>query len=259
MAEDLMGHNVVSLVDRLVDMAFPEIGQMQRYWNSLRGTWAVPLRSEVDPRAIETCLEFAFILERIAPGLARFRLAGTHINDLIGMEVRGMPISAIFDGPAREELSQIVEAVFSEPSVAEVDLSAQRALGKPPLEGRLLLLPLKSDFGDVSRILGCMVTRGPIGRTPRRFIVDSAEITPVSALPFATDVAQSPPAEQPRPAAPSPEGDTPRDRGPIDPTPPIRPVDDDGFSEPPAAFRNAPRPKRTQKPRLYVVRRDDKD
>ena len=32
-----------------------------------------------------------------------------------------------------------------------------------------MLLPLKSDLGDVSRILGCMVSKGDLAEAPRRF------------------------------------------------------------------------------------------
>lgn len=248
---------VVSLMDRLVDMAFPEVARMHAYWQELRGTRPVPLRSEVDPRAIETCLEYAFILERIAPGLARFRLAGTHLNDLIGMEVRGMPISAIFNPDAREELSDVVEAVFADPAIAEVEMTAERGIGKAHMDGRLLLMPLKSDFGDVSRILGCLVTRGPIGRTPRRFKISKAKLTPVSAVGAPSEADTPAVTETPKPTRhiPGLAAHLTGDRGPIDPAPAPRAVD--GFGEPPAGFEGAPRPERSDKPRLYIIRDND--
>ena len=248
--------NVVSLMDRLVDMAFPEVTKMHSYWNSLRGTRALPLRSEVDPRAIETCLEYAFILERIAPGLARFRLAGTHLNDLIGMEVRGMPISAIFSPEAREALSEHVETVFSEPAIVEAELTAERGIGKAPMDGRLLLMPLKSDFGDVSRILGCLVTRGPIGRTPRRFRIARAEVTSVSAVPSeAPSEAPSGLKDPVQDTPPVHPGPRPLDRGSIDPNPMPRAVE--GFGEPGAPFEgDRPRTPRG-KPKLYIIRDND--
>jgi hypothetical protein len=34
-------------------------------------------------------------------------------------------------------------------------------------------LPLRDDMGDITRAVGCLVTEGHIGRTPRRFTVDS--------------------------------------------------------------------------------------
>ena len=58
MGNDGLRQNVISLVDKLEEMVFPEIGRLQAYWQELRGNRIVPLRSEVDPRAIESSLEF---------------------------------------------------------------------------------------------------------------------------------------------------------------------------------------------------------
>jgi len=38
------------------------------------------MRSQIDPRGLEQVLPSAFILERIAPGVARFRIAEHHLN-----------------------------------------------------------------------------------------------------------------------------------------------------------------------------------
>ena len=57
------------------------MAQMRAYWEGLRADRLVPQRAEVDPRGIERALEYAFILDRIAPGIGRFRLAGMHLTD----------------------------------------------------------------------------------------------------------------------------------------------------------------------------------
>ncbi|MEO0830872.1 MAG: PAS domain-containing protein [Pseudomonadota bacterium] len=236
------GQNIVSLVPMIEEIRFPAVTELEAYWNDLRGTRAVPMRSEIDPRRIEDCLEFAFILERIAPGLARFRLAGTHLNDLIGMEVRGMPITSIFAPSAREKMGEALEEVFTGPSVVSVSVSADRGFGKPPLDGRLLLLPLKSDFGDVSRALGCLVTSGQIGRAPRRFVVKELQKTAITSDLSGTPVAPADrkPTPEPRPAA--------------------------GLAEPKAPFQGAPRqaqpnqaprPPFKGKPNLRLIKSDD--
>ena len=43
----------------------------------------------------------------------------------------------------------------------------------------MILLPLKSDLGDISRVLGCLCTYGAIGRAPRRFELLNQEVTPL--------------------------------------------------------------------------------
>lgn len=170
--------------------------QLRGYWEGLRRGRDVPARAEIDPRGIDGALEYAFILERVAPGMGRFRLSGMHLTDLMGMEVRGMPLTALFTPEARRRVADATEAVFQGPAVAELMLTAEAGIGKPPLTARLLLLPMKSDMGDVTRILGCLVAEGAgIGRTPRRFLVDAASVEPV--------VAGAPtPAQAPAPVRP---------------------------------------------------------
>ncbi|MGB3177713.1 MAG: PAS domain-containing protein [Albidovulum sp.] len=160
-------------------MQFPCISEVRGYWEALRDGRQAPFRSEIDPRGIERSLEYAFVLERVAPQVARFRLAGMHLSDLMGMEVRGMPITAFFAPNARAQLAQSVEAVFSGPNTAEILLEAETAFGKPSLQAKLLILPLRSDLGDVTRALGCLVSDGQIGRTPRRFNISECRMEPI--------------------------------------------------------------------------------
>jgi hypothetical protein len=44
-----------------------------------------------------------------------------------------------------------------------------------------MLLPLRSDLGDVSRALGCLVSHGRIGRPVRRFAIARSETLPLSS------------------------------------------------------------------------------
>lgn len=178
---DSQGNRVVSLRGYRQDMRFPPIAEVRAYWEALRDGRAAPFRSEVDPRGIERSLEHAFVLERIAPQVARLRLAGMHLNDLMGMDVRGMPFSTFFTPAARAGIGIILESVFSGPRTAELDIAAEPGFGKPALAGRILILPLRSDLGDVSRALGCLVTDGPVGRPPRRFDIGEGLTSPIVA------------------------------------------------------------------------------
>lgn len=177
------GDTVVPLQRPGSERRFAVLDGLRAYWEGLRAGRAVPLRSEVDPRGIEPALEFAFILERVAPSVARFRLSGMHLSDLMGMEVRGMPLTALFTPRARARMAALVEAVFQEPQAADLTLAAESGIGRPRLAARMLILPLRSDLGDVSRALGCLVSEGETGRTPRRFDVIRAEVTTLVATP----------------------------------------------------------------------------
>lgn len=193
--------------------------ELRSYWDSLRNGRAIPARAEVEPRAIRRTLDYAFILERIAPGAARFRLAGRHLIDLMGMEVRGMPLCALFDTGSRGRLSDVLETVFRGPQIARIRLEAPASYGRPKLAGSLLLLPLRSDLGDVTRALGCLVSEGEIGQTPRRFDLAGEALFPV--IPGAhiiepsasiTGFAESPASWRADTARPAPDPTTPEER-----------------------------------------------
>ncbi|WP_245926002.1 PAS domain-containing protein [Ascidiaceihabitans donghaensis] len=169
------------MTDHRTDIGFSALNQVESYWEALRGTRMMPKRSEIDPRGIESALEYTFILERIAPGMARLRIAGSHLSDLMGMEVRGMPLTSFITPTGRRQISDTLEEVFQRPAVCEVRMSAESGSGKPHMDARMLLLPLKSDLGDVSRVLGCFVAHGDVGRSPRRFDVVGAKIRPIVA------------------------------------------------------------------------------
>jgi hypothetical protein len=163
------GSNVVPLMPRRNEIIFPALRDVEAYWNGLRNGRPVPARTDIDPRGMQSSLEFAFILERIAPGVARFRLAGMHLTDLMGMEVRGMPLTAMFVPESRAKISAAIEAVCDTPQITTLTLKGERGIGRGSLDAQLLLCPLKSDLGDVNRILGCLQSKGDIGRQPRRF------------------------------------------------------------------------------------------
>lgn len=164
------------------------IRQAEAYWTALLTGGEVPMRSQIDPRGLENVLEYTFVLERIAPGLARFRLAGSHLTKIAGMEVRGMPLTAFFEPDARNATTQHLDRVFSEPAIVELGLVSKGKLGQARLQARMILLPLKSDLGDVSRALGVLVSDGMVGPTPRRFTIADTRIKPLREVQMAPQV-----------------------------------------------------------------------
>ncbi len=172
--------NVVPFGIGTADMKHPALAQIEAYWEALRGDRLTPLRSEVDPRGIDRALEHAFILERIAPGVARFRLAGMHLNDLMGMEVRGMPVTAFIAPKARDQISDALEHVFEAPARARIRLTGSAPVGASKAEAEMVLLPLRSDLGDISRALGCLVSERITGKPPHRFGIASVDLERLS-------------------------------------------------------------------------------
>ena len=150
---------------------FAMLAEVRAYWEGLRQDGALPRRDEVDPRGIAGALENTFLLERVAPGIARFRLAGMQLHDLMGMDVRGMPLSSLIEPLGRTRLAEALEGVFAGPGMLEIWLEAERGIGRPAMEARMLLLPLTAARGDTDLALGCLGLHGAVGRSPRRFAI----------------------------------------------------------------------------------------
>ncbi|OUS36040.1 diguanylate cyclase [Rhodobacterales bacterium 56_14_T64] len=182
------GHNLGQ--DKVISMdrfrsgcSLSPIRQAEAYWTALRQGEDVPHRSQIDPRGLENILSQTFVLERIAPGIARFRLAGQKLNEMAGMEVRGMPLTAFFTPAARKQVSAALEHMFDTPSIVELTLSSVATRNHPAQEARILMLPLRSDLGDVSRALGVFVSEGNPTKTSQRFDVVATDLRQVSSIP----------------------------------------------------------------------------
>jgi hypothetical protein len=176
--QDAMGR-IVRLQDYETCTPDRVLREIREYWDGIRKGRAIPARSDVDPRGIARTLDYAFILERIAPGAGRLRLAGRHLIDLMGMEVRGMPVCAFLNTSSRGRFSDVLESVFKAPQMARLTLQGKPDYGRPQLNAQMLLLPLRSDLGDVTRALGCLVAEGDTGIAPRRFDILADEVMPI--------------------------------------------------------------------------------
>lgn len=171
-------NNVISLSRAASGPLFPMVSTVEAYWNALRRGRSAPFRSDIDPRGIERALEYTFMLERIAPGIARIRFAGSHLSDLMGMEVRGMPLSALFAAGSRTAITRRLEQVFSTPATADMTLRCGGRFGVSPLNARMLILPLQSAEGQIDRAMGCLVSNGRIPGGACRFdIIDTRTTT----------------------------------------------------------------------------------
>lgn len=202
------GAEHIDLMSHRMQRDDPILSQVMRYWDSLRDGDILPARSDLDPRVIQNALGQAFILDRARPGTVRFRVAGHHLNALMGMEVRGMPIRAFFELMERRKLMEHVEACFTAPALLELDLVTEEE-GRPPMFGRMLILPMRDHEGGVTKALGCLATDGIVGTPPRRFKLQREQLTPVSYAPVATSRAPVQPvtrgmAESYSPYAPAP-------------------------------------------------------
>ena len=146
--------------------------RVETHWEKMRKLGPVPAQLSLSPEPLDSALSHCFVLERVSTTIARFRVAGQALTQLMGMEARGMPLSALFTADGRAVLGPLIKSACESPEIVEIPLTASRGLGRTPMRGRLLMLPLKDGDGDVTKLFGCIVADALPGRRILRFDVD---------------------------------------------------------------------------------------
>lgn len=153
------------------------LSSLKSYWDRLRAGRVAPYRAEIDPRQFESALENTFIVEKIAADTMRVRLAGTKVCEMMGMEVRGMEPAALIQEADRVRFERLLNVVMNEPAVIELKLAAPNRAGV--YRAKMLLMPLRSDFGDINRVIGCTSGEGDLFAAPLAFAIEDVAVTPV--------------------------------------------------------------------------------
>ncbi len=154
-------------------MSDPILKSLKQYWESLRAGRLAPYRSEIDPRQFEHALENMFILETIGTETIRVRLAGMKLCEMMGMEVRGMSPRAFMMPEDRSRFDDAILDVVRKPSVSDFVMETVDYNGKSGT-AYMLLMPLRSDFGEITRILGCISDNGEHYEAPVRMRITRA-------------------------------------------------------------------------------------
>ncbi|WP_128254189.1 PAS domain-containing protein [Falsirhodobacter deserti] len=144
------------------------VTRLRAYWQSLRRNGDVPHRSDIAPANIPWALANTFMIERRKVGVTRFRLGCAVLEEVMGMDLRGMPFLSLIDPEKRDACTPQIEEVFEAPGVLDLSLEGVSPPGRARLGARLLLLPVRSERG-IDLALGCIETEGLVGAAPRRF------------------------------------------------------------------------------------------
>ena len=155
------------------------LSSLKTYWDRLRAGRVAPYRAEIDPRQFEPALENMFIIEKLAPDNMRIRLAGMKICEMMGMEVRGMQPGFLIDEADRLRFDRLLNVVMNEPAVVELKLAAPNRAGT--YRATMLMMPLRSDFGDINRVIGCTSGEGDLFAPPLAFAIEDVAVTPVES------------------------------------------------------------------------------
>lgn len=144
------------------------VAQVTAHWASLKTDDLPPRRSQIDAKLLAHSLPDVFLAEIVSPRVARFRICGQRIEDVLGMDMRGMPVTALFKGAARQDLTEALEQVALGARVT-LSLQGETGFGMPEMTATLALLPLTDEAGRITRVMGVLERRGDLGRSPRRF------------------------------------------------------------------------------------------
>lgn len=169
MVNTYSSENIVDLAAHRQGNRTDAVSELETYWQTLCAGRIMPYRDEVDPRGMSGALSQIFLIERIAPGTARFRVAGQDLTDLMCMDLRGMPMSCIIRPEGRQRLSDTLKALFDEPARVELTLEGGKSLLRGRIAARLVCLPLRDRTGSVGRAIGCLAAGGAKVRAPQRF------------------------------------------------------------------------------------------
>jgi hypothetical protein len=162
------------------EMLHPGSRVLFRYWATIRGEMSAPPRDCLDLKKIHELVPFAFMIER-KPGKAHaWRLAGTQVCELWGMELTGKP--ALMQGERFEgdTLARLLDRVIDghQPFVARFRLDFA---GDASVAAEFIGLPLTPRNGTGAHVFGVMMPFHEIHRS-RHDRVTGFELTAARAL-----------------------------------------------------------------------------
>lgn len=145
---------------------------LRQHWQALREGDDPPRRNRIAPRVLAPMLEHSLLIERDAGGAVMLRHAGLMVCAVHGQELVGRPLSVLFETGTRTRMLEAVEGVLSGRQTVEMALYSERGFARPPLRGRLTLLPLIGPSTEEVAAIGCLELEGPPVLPPRRFRIE---------------------------------------------------------------------------------------
>lgn len=145
---------------------------VREYWEGMNRLDGIPRRSDVNPLHFAESLDFAFLLEKPTQGAAQFRMAGSHLADFLGKEVRGLPASTMVSIAQKQTLQDLIELVFT---TGKPVFAILRPGDDSQIHAALSVFPLLDDSGNLTRAIGTFQCFGYREVTPLHF----TKVTPI--------------------------------------------------------------------------------
>jgi hypothetical protein len=130
--------------------------QAYQYWDTKRSGRRMPARPDIDPTDIPRLMPFLFLIDVLDPLDFRYRLAGTHFAEWVGINPTGRLIGDVFPPEFASEVhyhwSSCVERKAPKLGIGHLWLPEREFVN---WEG--VVLPLSPDDGTVTMLLGAVV------------------------------------------------------------------------------------------------------
>src|SRR4051794_8120759 len=95
-------------------MKHPSSRAFFAYWDECRRGESAPDRSDLEPAVVRELLGDIFVLSYDHDGGHPFRVAGTRVCALLGLDLKGQGFPALFAADCRREISDLVGIVAEE-------------------------------------------------------------------------------------------------------------------------------------------------
>lgn len=125
------------------------------YWNERRGDRAAPERGDIEPGGLHRALGDSFVLAFDPPGGHPFRIAGTRVCGLFGLELRNKPFEALWQRGGRARLHNLIATVADEALGVVAGATGYTGEGDT-IDLELLLLPLRHRGSTHARQIGVL-------------------------------------------------------------------------------------------------------
>lgn len=139
----------------IAEIASPSIHQLYAYWADKRGGRSMPRREDIDPMQLKPLLPDLVISElEPAPLRVRYRLVGTRVAEVTGLDYTGLYLDEVdFGDRGEEDWTAQYAWVFDQRVPVFGKSSAQAQEGDRKVEYEYAMLPLTRDGATVDQCL----------------------------------------------------------------------------------------------------------
>ncbi len=139
-----------------VEILHPGSRMLFRYWEAVRGEMSAPPRDWLDLRQIRMLVPSLFMIERKEGQGFMWRLAGSRVCNLWGLELTGRPAFADGERGERNKISRLFDGVIDahQPFVLTFHLRSESGF---TIAAELVGTPLRARHGETTYVFGTVM------------------------------------------------------------------------------------------------------